>query len=191
MIIFSTLQIDKHVCNISQSSGLVLWNNIFAPRLHQNVIYKKKMICLQCVVCERNGLVKLAVVVQTIVSLWAASDVSLSFVSVSFKNFSLLFSLPSPLQINVEATSESQPPTTSLRPDTPRLIPLLRDACGWSRRLVLTSGSSSTSTRILIWRTGSASTCTALLLYEKHMCKYKRSFIQADFVPGGPNLIER
>uniref|UniRef100_A0AAX7SDU0 Neuropilin n=1 Tax=Astatotilapia calliptera TaxID=8154 RepID=A0AAX7SDU0_ASTCA len=31
MIIFSTLQIDKHVCNISQSSGLVLWNNIFAP----------------------------------------------------------------------------------------------------------------------------------------------------------------
>lgn len=78
MIIFSTLKIDKHVCNISQSSGLVFWNNIFAPHLHQNIIPKKKMICLQCVVCERDGHVKLAVVVQTIVSLWAAKDVSIT-----------------------------------------------------------------------------------------------------------------
>lgn len=92
--------------------------------------------------------------------------VSLSLVSVSFKNFSLLFSLPSPLQINAGATSESQPPTTSLRPDTPRLIPLLRDACGWSRRLVLTSGSSSTSIRILIWRTETASKSSLLSLFS-------------------------
>lgn len=76
---------------------------------------------------------------------------------------SLNNSFHSPLQINVEATSESQLPTTSPRPDTPCPILPLKDVHGWYLRLVLTSGSSSTSIRISTWRIGNASKCPASL----------------------------